>query len=307
MARNYHRMNVFTDHAQGGNPLVIVDDAQGLSSNEMLAIAHRFNVSETVFLLPPENPAHNAKIKIFTPTTEVPFAGHPTIGTAIFLASRRYGKIDSEQDALVVLEEKAGLVRVGVKLLPDRPAFAEFDTPQLPQPGTRVPDRASLSMVLGLTTSELGFENHVPSVYGVGLEFVLVPISGLDAMARIEVSEAAWRNVLGPGLGSLFVYCRDTQHSKSHFHARVFAPLLGIDEDPATGSAAAAFAGAIHKFDAPREGTHRYLIEQGFEMGRPSKISLELVVDHGTLHAVRIGGQAIHVESGVLEKTSSRS
>ena len=114
------------------------------------------------------------------------------------------------------------------------------------------------------------------------------------------VNSKAWQNVLGQGLDSLFVYCRETRNSKHQFHARVFAPLLGIDEDPATGSAAAAFAGAIDHFDDPREGEHRYIIEQGYEMGRPSLLSLELVIDHTALHAVRIGGTAIAGRSGEL-------
>ena len=293
-------LDVFTNKAGGGNPLAVVENADGLSSNEMLAIANRFGVSETVFLQPPDNPMHNAKLRIFTPTLEVPFAGHPTVGTAILLAWQRYGDMDSERDAIVVLEEKAGAIRVGVKLMPDGRSFAEFDAPELPEPGTDLPDAEALSMLLGLTKSELGFENHVPSVYRAGLEFVMVPVYGLDAMSRIELNPTAWRNVLGDGLDSLFVYCRDTLNNGNHFHARVFAPLLGIAEDPATGSAAAAFAGAIDRFDDPREGAHRYLIEQGIEMGRPSQISLELVIDHSKLHAVRIGGHAVATEQGEL-------
>lgn len=300
MIRRYHMLDVFTAQVGGGNPLAVVENAEGLSSNEMLAIANKFGVSETVFLLPPDNPMHNAKLRIFTPTVEVPFAGHPTIGTAILLASQRYGAIERAQDVIVALEEKTGTVRVGVKLRPEGLAFAEFDTPNLPEQGGAPPDLDALSMVLGLTKAELGFENHVPSVYRAGLEFVMVPVHGLSAMARIEVTKAAWRDVLGDGLDSLFVYCRETLNSGCHFHARVFAPLLGIDEDPATGSAAAAFAGAIDRFDDPREGTHRYFIEQGIEMGRASQISLELVIEHSRLHAVRIGGNAIVSEQGEL-------
>ena len=301
MKRRYHRLDVFTRMRGGGNPLVVVEDAEGLSGNEMLAIAHATGVSETVFLLPPDNPTHNARLKIFTPTTEVPFAGHPTIGTAIWLAGQRYGAIEREQDALVVLEEKSGLVRVGVRLRPDAPGFAEFDSPERPEPGEGLPDKESLSMVLGLTTSELGFENHVPSLYRAGLEFVMVPVSGLEAISRVSVDKAAWQDIAGDRLLSLFVYCRQTRNNGNHFHARVFAPLLGIHEDPATGSAAAAFAGAIDRFDDPREGVHRYIIEQGFELDRPSEISLELVIDHTELHAVRIGGHAVTVETGTLD------
>lgn len=300
MTRRYHILDVFSESEGGGNPLAVVEDADGLSGNEMLAIAHRFGLSETVFLLPPSNPTHSAKIRIFTPTTEVPFAGHPTVGTAVLLASQRYGDITSEQDAIVVLEENAGVVRVGVRLIPDGAAFAEFDSPELPKSGDNPPDADALAMVLGLTRSELGFENHVPSVYKAGLGFVMVPVRGLDAMSRIEVNKAACRKVLGSGLDSIFAYCRETLNNGNHFHARVFAPLLGVDEDPATGSAAAAFAGAIDHFDDPREGTHRYIIEQGYEMGRPSQISLELVIDHTKLHAVRIGGHATPTESGDL-------
>jgi trans-2,3-dihydro-3-hydroxyanthranilate isomerase len=125
-------------------------------------------------------------------------------------------------------------------------------------------------------------------------------VHGLDAMAKINVNTNAMANLLGEDRRELYVYCRDTQKAESSFHARMFAPLMGVPEDPATGSAAAAFAGVILKYDQPTAGTKNYIIEQGFEMGRPSAIHLELVIDNGGLRIVRIGGYAVQVTKGVI-------
>ncbi|PLX36477.1 MAG: phenazine biosynthesis protein PhzF [Hyphomicrobiales bacterium] len=301
MPRRYAILDVFTDTPLAGNPLAVVLDAEDLDSGQMQAIAREFNLSETVFVRPSENPAQSADIRIFTPGRELPFAGHPTVGTAVLLASERFPDVDSELDVVEVLKEKVGTVRCGVRLFPDKAGYAEFDAPRLPQGAGTARDKELIAAALGLEPREIGFENHKPSLYEAGVPFTLVPVAGLDAIARAQPVVTAWKAAFGQGpANDVFVYCRETLHTTSAFHARMFAPMMGIPEDPATGSAAAAFAGAIHSFDGLTDGTHHFHIEQGYEMGRPSTIDLEIDVDKRKISAMRIGGSAVIVARGEL-------
>jgi trans-2,3-dihydro-3-hydroxyanthranilate isomerase len=266
----------------------------------MQQIAREFNLSETVFVQTSENPACTAKIRIFTPSAELPFAGHPTVGAAIILSRLRYGDVDTEQDAIVILEENIGNIRIGVKLAPEAKAFAEFDLPQMPVELDKeeTPDNEAIALALGLDSKQIGFENHTPSMFSAGLPCMFIPVHGLAAIEGININLMAWNNVIPGGVAAAYVYCRECVKAASTFHARMFAPGMGIVEDPATGSAVAAMAGVINRFDQPTDGMHKYLIEQGYEMGRPSEISLELVTAGGELKVVRIGGYAVQVSSG---------
>ena len=298
----YVVLDVFTDKVLAGNPLAVVLDADGLDGERMQAIAREFNLSETVFVMTPTNPAHSAAVRIFTPGSELPFAGHPTIGTAVLLAKRRIGDTDREQDVITVLEEKIGIVRCGVVLRPDGSAYAEFDAPRIAQPAGDAADKEMIAAALGLTKSEIGFENHKPSRFEAGMTATFVPVHGLDAMAKIRLDRGLWKDAFGADEHQIaYVYCRDAVLHDCQFHARCFAPMLGIEEDPATGSAAAAFAGVVKHFDEPRDGTHEVRIEQGVEMGRPSIIRLEIDIEGGTMHTVRIGGQAVLFAEGELQ------
>ncbi len=300
MARKFYTLDVFTETKLTGNPLGIISDAGGMTGEQMKAVAAELNLSETVFILPPEKPGHSAKIRIFTPVTEIAFAGHPTVGAAIHIAMKQVGEITQEQDCIVVLEEKIGSVRVGVKLFPNKAPFAEFDIPVKPEETIEDIDKDQLSLALGLTKSEIGFENHVPSAFYAGMDILFVPVADLGVMKQVKVNEQALALALGEDHKGVYLYCRETVKKRSSFHARMFAPALGISEDSATGGAAAAFAGVIKRFDQPVAGEHQYLIEQGFEMGRPSEIKLELVIDQG-LHAVRIGGAAVPILEGTID------
>ncbi|HQF31731.1 MAG TPA: PhzF family phenazine biosynthesis protein [Hyphomicrobiales bacterium] len=295
-------LDVFTDQPLAGNPLAVVLGADDLDGGRMLAIAREFNLSETVFVLKPRNPAHSARIRIFTPAGEVPFAGHPTVGTAILLAQHRVGTSpEQEQDVIVVMEEEIGIVRCGVVLSPGGKAFAEFDVPKVATSAGPAGDKDMIAAALGLTRAELGFENHKPCRFDAGLAFTFVPVHDLEAMAKIRLERSIWHDAFpGDERALVLAYCRETLHHDTHFHARMFGPLVGIDEDPATGSAAAAFAGVVRKFDEPRDGTHRVRLEQGIEMGRPSIIDLEFDIEGAKLRSVRIGGGAVRVSEGVL-------
>ena len=300
MKLKFHTLDVFTDKRFGGNPLAVVLDADGLDTDRMQAVAREFNLSETVFVEKPANPAHSAKVRIFTPISELPFAGHPTVGTAALLADLRAPDTGAERDAIVALEETIGTVRVGVRIRPGGSAFAEFDAPRLPEEAGSAPPADRLAAALGLIPSEIGFANHKPVKLSAGVPFTFVPVASLDAIAKAGINAGAWGAAFGTtGHPAAVVYCRQTVQQTSHFHARMFMP--GIGEDPATGSAAAAFAGAVMRFDGLPDGTHKRTLEQGFEMGRPSLISLTLVVDRAKLSLVRIGGNSVRVSEGTIE------
>ncbi len=301
MNRSYAILDVFTNTPLAGNPLAVVTDTEGLDTAKMQAIAREFNLSETVFVFPSDLPAHTAKLRIFSPYRELPFAGHPTIGTAIFLATERFGEIKSEQNAMIVLEEGIGTVRCGVVLRENATGFAEFDIPQLPKPLGPPADKADIATALDLSPHEIGFENHRPSNYSVGVPFTFVPVADLSVLAKAHPRPSLWTRGFGSGEHNrAFVYCRETKNCDSGFHGRMFAIGHGVSEDPATGAAAAAFSAVVHYFDDLTDGTHLRRIEQGFEMGRPSLIDLEIDIENGELHAARIGGQAIIVARGEL-------
>lgn len=296
----YHVLDVFTDTRFGGNPLAVVLEADGLDPARMQTIAREFNLSETVFVCKPKQGAHTARVRIFTPAIEMPFAGHPTVGTAALLAQLRSPETSGRGDALVVLEEEIGIVRVGVRLRPGAPPFAEFDAPKLPQESGTLPSAERLAAAVGLIPAEIGFENHRPLRMAAGNTFAFLPVASLEAMAKARVSSSHWGTAIQGGIGA-FLYCRQTVHNTSAFHARMFAPEHGVPEDPATGSAAVGFAGVIHRFDVLPDGLHKRIIEQGYEMGRPSQIELSLQVEGGKLSTVRIGGHAVRVAEGMIE------
>jgi len=301
MQLRFYTLDVFTDTRFAGNPLAVVLDADDLDTARMATIAREFGLPETVFVLKPQNPAHTARLRIFTPATELPFAGHPTVGTAALLAELRAPAYHGVHDSIVVLEEKIGPVRIGVRLREGQAAFAEFDAPRLPEEQDKLPSAERLAAALGLIPSEIGFENHRPTRFIAGNSFAFVPIATIEAIAKAAPNSAHWGPAFGGagGVGA-FLYTRQCVHTGSAFHARMFAPDSGIAEDPATGSAAVALAGAIARFDDLPDGVHKRHIEQGYEMGRPSLIQLTLEISGGRLKALRIGGQAVRVSEGLL-------
>jgi trans-2,3-dihydro-3-hydroxyanthranilate isomerase len=299
-ALDFHVLDVFTTERFGGNPLAVVLEADALDAQRMQTIAREFNLSETAFVLKPKHAAHTARVRIFTPAAELPFAGHPTIGTACLLAHLRQPATQDASEALVVLEETIGLVRVGVRMRQGSAPFAEFDAPRLPEELSTPPAVDRLAAAIGLIPAEIGFENHRPTRYSAGNAFTFVPVASLEAIGKAQVSSGHWEAAMDGGTGA-FLYCRPTVHTTSAFHARMFAPQHGIAEDPATGSAAAAFAAVVHRFDELPDGTHKRVIEQGFEMGRPSLIDLAVTVEGGRVATVRIGGHAVRVAAGRIE------
>ncbi|WP_019173996.1 PhzF family phenazine biosynthesis protein [Pseudaminobacter salicylatoxidans] len=298
--RRYLVYDVFTQERLAGNPLAVVLDAEGLNEVAMQKIAREFNYSETTFVSPPAEPRHKARVRIFTPAFELPFAGHPTVGTAIALAELA---AHDGTDQLIVLEENIGLLRCAVSRA-DGGSFAEFDLPEMPRALDLGIEPEVVGAALGLGPHEIGFENHRVDLWTAGVPYITVPVSGMDVIGRVRLDNEAWMD-LSPKRGdgkaaSAYVYTRDTVRHDSSFHARMFVPGWPSYEDPATGSAAAAFSGAIARFDKLDEGPNRFWIEQGMEMGRPSRIRLEIDAEGGKMIAARIGGHAVKVAEGLL-------
>lgn len=297
----YYTLDVFTQTRLAGNPLAVVRDADRLSDAQMQAIAREFNLSETVFLVAPRDPVNTARARIFTPSQELPFAGHPTIGAACLIAQLDAPEMLGRQDLAIVLEEKVGAVVCSVRQPAGRAVRAQFDLPRLPEKLGDA-DPSVVAAALGLSQGDIGFDGHRPTVYSAGVGFTFVPVKSLEAMARVRPDLSLWDKAIQPaGHAAAFLYTREVQREASHVHARMFAPGLGVYEDPATGSAAAAFAGVAMEFERPGDGEHMLVIEQGMEMGRPSEIVLGMEVRGGVLRGASIGGAAVIVARGEIE------
>ena len=297
MRFSFHTLDVFTEKRFSGNPLAIVHGADGLDGSAMQTIAREFGLPETAFVMAPRQAAHTARIRIFTPARELPFAGHPTIGTAICLATLRFSN-EGSHDAIIVLEEDIGPVRCAVKIEPGKAAYAEFDVPKLPQETGKAPAKERLAAALGLLPSDIGALHHKPTCYSAGVPYTLVPVRDRDALHRAQPVSANWLDTFGRD--GAYIYTPLDAPNQAAYRARMFFPLGGIAEDPATGSAVAAFAGAVARFDGFADGRHVLAIDQGVEMGRASRIMLEMEIGAGRLDVARIGGHAIAVSEGHL-------
>lgn len=301
MARAFHVLDVFTDRPFEGNPLAVVLDSDGLDDAAMLNITREFNLSETVFVMPPDDPVNSAKIRIFTPGGELPFAGHPTVGTAVLLAELRAGS-HLANGVVIALEEKIGLVRVEVVRRGGGGMRAVFDLPRLSENLNFELDPVLVAKALGLDPLDIGFGAHGLSVWSAGVVFSMIPVKDLATIARVGVADlASWRAAFArAGSDGVFIYTRETVNPAHHVHARMFWPGAGIAEDPATGGAVAAFSGVAATCELPEDGRHQLIIEQGFEMGRPSLIALDLEIHSGRLTNASIGGSAVLISEGVL-------
>ncbi len=299
MQRRFATLDVFTGRRFAGNPLAVVLDAGGLDIVAMQAIAREFNHPETVFVLPPENKSHRARLRIFTPARELPFAGHPTVGTAVLLALQDRSPSGRE----IVLEENIGPVHCVLEAGEGDRGRVRFAIPQLPAEAGAVPGDAAIAAALNLTPADIGFGRHRPSRWSAGNAFTFVPVAGLAAMARARPDAATFDTAFGSAgvVAAAFLYCAESAEPGHDFHARMFAPGMGLIEDPATGSAAAAFAGVLARLVPPGDGEHAFAIEQGYEMGRPSLIHLAITLRDGKLAAALIGGDAVVVTQGTIE------
>lgn len=301
MRRRFVTADVFTDRIFGGNQLAVFPDGSGLRSEQMQQVAREFNLSETVFVLPPQSPAHARRLRIFTPGAEIPFAGHPTIGAACVLAS--LGEIPhAEEWTRIVLEEGAGPVPVAIQTVDGRPRYARLTSPRLPETGPPAPSDADLAAMLSLDRSDLAGEPLSPQYVSCGLPFLLAPLRDRSAVARARLRLDVWERVLkGSWSPHVYLFALDPEHAGRHARARMFGPAVGVAEDPATGSAATALAGYLGARDPRRDGRLRWVIEQGFEMGRPSILEAEADKREGAITEIRVGGATVLVSEGTME------
>ena len=295
MRRRFITADVFTTQPFGGNPVAVLPDATGLSTDQMQRLAREFNLSETVFVLPPEGADHDKRIRIFVPTEEVPFAGHPTIGTAIILST--VGDIPLNGDVTgTVLKTEAGNVPVAIRARDGQPVSATLTAPKLPEIRP-APARETLAAMLSLSPDQI-VQGEASSC---GLPFLLIEVadrealgaSRLDLTVNDQIGEGAWAR--WP-----LVFTRDAAEGFD-FQARMYAHGAGIPEDPATGSAAAALGGWLGHHDPMQDGTIKRVIAQGVEMGRSSRLEIEVDKKDGEVTAVRVTGSAVLISEGQIE------
>lgn len=295
MRYRYVTADVFTSQAYGGNPLAVVFDAQGLSTAQMQRIAREFNYSETSFVLPPRDPAHTAWVRIFTPDREVPFAGHPNVGTAVVLAREMAASGLTVPDAFA-FEEEAGLVRIALRPGANGAAGAELLAPQPLSRASEAP-AAAVARALSLEPADIDTSTHASQVASVGLIFLVVQLASRDALRRAVPDPAGYAALLPlDGAKSIYAYTTDTGAGGADVQARMFTGRM--TEDPATGSATAAMTALRTALRGA--GAMRLRVEQGVDMGRAS-----VLLAHAEPRAdgvwAGVAGEAVVVMEGTLE------
>ncbi|MBR0847026.1 PhzF family phenazine biosynthesis protein [Bradyrhizobium diazoefficiens] len=298
MQRRYITVDVFTDRAFGGNQLAVVLDAGGLSTTQMQSIATEFNYSETTFVLPPRDKANDAEVRIFTPVRELPFAGHPNVGTAFVLAA-----IAKEPKPRLLFEEKAGIVPVDIVREQGRVASTELTAPQ---PLSRLAQLSAedVAACISLTADDIETARHAPQVVGVGTPFVVAEVRSREAVRRAKPDAAAFGRVLPrDGAFAVYFYTREVPAAETpcERQARMFFPgASGLIEDPATGSATVAAAALFADLDPAREGELKLAIGQGFDMGRPSLLLTRVRKRDGRIVSAHVGGNCVQMMEGTL-------
>jgi len=290
MTHRFILTDVFTEQAFGGNQLAVFPDGTGISDALMQAYARELNFSETTFVLPPRKPGHTHRVRIFTPTKEIPFAGHPNVGTAVVLAAA--GHIGD-----LVFDEDVGTVRIAARADGNR-GFAELTLERAAEIRPSDLPPARLAEMLSLSDDKIGPR---PAFFAsVGLPFFVVPLADHASVAAAKL-HPVWETLLPPGLWSRDVYIAAGDFAPGgRLKVRMFAPADGVPEDPATGSAAAALAGSLAASIPESDGEFTWTIEQGAEIGRPSLISATAVKRGGQVVAIRVGGSAVIVGEGAF-------
>lgn len=314
-AYRFHTLDVFTTEPFSGNPLAVFTDAEGLDTATMQAIAREFNLSETVFVFPPDQPANTRRLRIFTPAAEMPFAGHPTVGTAFLLA--KIGAIPlAGRETRIVFEEPVGLVPVLIKantIVPGAtdddddeedggPVSARLTAAMAPEFGPPAPEIEALAEMLSIQPTDILTGEYSPQAVTCGAPFLFVPVRDRSVLRRVRVSFAAWERTLAKYWApQVFLLSFDPEMPGSHIRARMFAPGLGILEDPATGAAASALGGYLGARRPEEGGEFTWIVEQGFEMGRPSILEVTAEKLNGVVQRVHVGGAAVLVSEGVMQ------
>lgn len=295
---HYHRVDVFTDRAFGGNPLAVFTNGRGVSTETMQEIAKEFNLSETTFVLPPDDSRHDWRVRIFTPGSELPMAGHPTVGTSFVLAREHLIRRD-KRETTIILEEGVGPVPVRIEFKDGDPVFAEMSQP-LPRFGPRLEDRRAAAAMLSL--DERDIDESLPlEVVSCGVPFLYVPLKSLDAARRARPRADLLEGVrdVPP---QVFVFTREVEGEGSTVHSRMFAPGFGIIEDPATGGASGPLGCYLVRYGVvSRSAVANIVSEQGIEMGRPSYIHIRIESAGDEITGVKVGGGCHFAGEGFIE------
>src|SRR5215831_17585396 len=296
MKYRYYICDVFTDTRFGGNQLAMLPQGDGLSSRQMQQIAREFNFSETTFVFPAKA-GHTRHVRIFTPAREIPFAGHPNVGTAFVLASMgEFGEIKSS--LTVTFEEEAGLVSVAMRESDGKIASCELTAPQSLSFGKTLPVEL-VAAALSIDPKEIVTKTHDPQVASVGLPFIMVELKDRSALERARISMSGFEALAAQDvMPDVYLYTRASDGFD--IRARMFAPLSGVPEDPATGSANCALAGLLAHYSEQSNGSFSWRIAQGVEMGRPSTLIARAEKVDGAVQTTRIGGSTILVSEGFI-------
>jgi trans-2,3-dihydro-3-hydroxyanthranilate isomerase len=300
MKLNFVTVDVFTSTQFAGNPLGVVLNAEGLSGGQMQAIAAEFNLAETTFVLPPKDPANTAEVRIFTPRYEMPFAGHPNVGTAFALARAGTSYRRAIARDAVIFEEKAGIVPISLLRDGDTVTGARLASPQGLTLGAVIPAEL-IASACSLSVDDIETANHPPIIASCGAPFVVAELKDRSRLiAAAARSDVFLRDISKLPVTSIFIYTRVAE-SGLDIRARMFAPHHGIAEDPATGSANVALVGLLAKLRPEPDLRISRTIAQGVEMGRPSLLQADAEKKDGTVTATYVGGRCVPVMSGPIE------
>jgi trans-2,3-dihydro-3-hydroxyanthranilate isomerase len=293
----YYTCDVFTETRFGGNPLAVLPEAEGLTDQQMQQIAREFNFSESTFVLPPES-GHTRRVRIFTPSFEMPFAGHPNVGTAFVLGTRGdFGRIQSQ--TTVTFEEIAGLVAVKILASDDSITSCELTAPQTLTIGEPV-SVDIVSRALSLKPADIETATHLPQIASVGAPFNMVELKDRAALERAKANPSGFESLIEAGFRpSLYFYTKS--NDDFDLRARMFAMHGGLVEDPATGSASCVVAGLLAHYDERQDGRFQWRIAQGVEMGRPSTIQAKAEKQNGDVISTGVGGSCVMISEGYIE------
>ncbi|THD67198.1 MAG: PhzF family phenazine biosynthesis protein [Bradyrhizobium sp.] len=300
MQLQFQTVDVFTGTQFAGNPLAVVLNAEGLSVGQMQAIAAEFNLAETTFVRPPQDATHTAEVWIFTPRSEMPFAGHPNVGTAFVLARAGvcYGRVINGDS--VVFEEKAGLVPIEILRDGTTVVGARLASPQPLSVGAEVPAEL-IASACGVPLADIANAGHRPCIASCGAPFILAELKSRAALAAASPNGDVFRLEVSKHPAVSIMLYTQVDEGDIDIRARMFAPHLNIPEDPATGSANVALIGLLAKLRPEANLLLTKTIAQGVEMGRPSILRAEAEKKDGTVTATFIGGRCVPVMSGTIE------
>ena len=297
MRFKYYTCDVFTNTRFGGNPLAVLPNAQGLTTEQMQLIAREFNYSESTFVLPAEH-GNTRQVRIFTRQQELPFAGHPNVGTAFTLATiGELGDFDSNLE--VVFEEKAGLVPVSIRKDASGAIFSELKAPETLSLGEPM-EVELIARALGLLPEDIVVTTHPPQVASVGLPFIITELKDRSVLERVRPDTNVHLEIEALGTRPNFL-CYIHANDDVDIRARMFAPLGGTIEDPATGSANCGLAGLLAHYQPSESGEFAWSIAQGVEMGRPSLLKARAAKQDGEVSGVWIGGNSVMITEGYIE------